>query len=611
MDMQTLGDYTLVKQIGHGSLGIAYLAEHRFMKNRCVLKVLPEELASDPEFIERFEEDVKALSTLNHPNIVQIHNISYAQGLYFLVADCIVDPLGKTTNLAEYATSLENRLSEDELVRLLRKLASALDYAHGVRGSIPMVHRGIKLNNILVGSNKDGVDLFLSDFGLSRIIGPGAVLTRTYKMVAEALALSSANRYLPPGGDCHQLSLLHHSFLQNFAFLAPEQRIHQERTSVDIRADNYAFGVLVYFLITGRYPELILEPVSSYAPEYKLNWDQLLTQCLQSNPEKRAFFLEPLLDQLLENKQSSDRLEIFEQEKEMSFSNSMTNESSLSEPAPHKAENFSVGERIQERIRSELTVTQYRPEVREDRQIEPLLSEGVMIPGGKFWRGSNQGSRDEMPPHFILVDSFALDCHPVTNEQFVRFLEAVGDEKDNQNHDLISIRESRIKRISGKLTIESGYARHPVIGVTWYGAVAYAKWIGKRLPTEAEWEVAAKGDLSGALYPTGEEIEKSQANFFSSDTTPVMSYAPNAYGLYDMAGNVYEWCQDWYDYNYYEHSSQEPSNPKGPLQGVYRVLRGGCWKSLKDDLRCSHRHRNNPGIGNRTYGFRCASNIAK
>ena len=110
-------------------------------------------------------------------------------------------------------------------------------------------------------------------------------------------------------------------------------------------------------------------------------------------------------------------------------------------------------------------------------------------------------------------------------------------------------------------------------------------------------------------YPTGGDIERSEANFFSSDTVNVMSYPPNQFGLFDMAGNVYEWCQDWYDYSYYEHSFQEPEDPRGPQQGVYRVLRGGCWKSLKDDLTCSHRHRNNPGTVNRTYGFRCCADV--
>ena len=185
----------------------------------------------------------------------------------------------------------------------------------------------------------------------------------------------------------------------------------------------------------------------------------------------------------------------------------------------------------------------------------------------------------------------------------------MGGEKDANNNDIIRLRESRIKRLGGKLIIESGYAKHPVVGVSWYGATAYAKWVGKRLPTEAEWEIAASSGFEDMIFPTGSQIERTQANFFSADTVNVMSYPPNRFGLYDMAGNVYEWCQDWYDYTYYEHSCQEPENPKGPLQGVYRVLRGGCWKSLHDDLRCAHRHRNNPGTINKTYGFRCAADV--
>lgn len=223
-------------------------------------------------------------------------------------------------------------------------------------------------------------------------------------------------------------------------------------------------------------------------------------------------------------------------------------------------------------------------------------------------RGAQNGSRDEVPRHSVTLNSFAIDIHPVTNEQFVRFLEVMGGEKDGNNNDIIRLKDSRIKRSCGKIMIESGYAKHPVVGITWYGAYAYSKWIGKRLPTEVEWEVAAMGP-EATLYPSGNDIDHKLANFFSSDTTPVMSFPSSAYGIYDMSGNVYEWCQDWYSYNYYETSIQEPDNPKGPPQGVYRVLRGGCWKSLKEDLRCAHRHRNNPGTFNKTYGFRCAADV--
>ena len=106
----------------------------------------------------------------------------------------------------------------------------------------------------------------------------------------------------------------------------------------------------------------------------------------------------------------------------------------------------------------------------------------VIIPAGTYKRGSNNGARDERPMHSITMNSFAIDIHPITNEQFIRFLEFMGGEKDVNNNDIIRLRDSRIKKQREHLIIESGYLKHPVVGVTWYGALAYAEWIGKRLP---------------------------------------------------------------------------------------------------------------------------------
>lgn len=258
----------------------------------------------------------------------------------------------------------------------------------------------------------------------------------------------------------------------------------------------------------------------------------------------------------------------------------------------------------------ETVVAPYKPTEKEEPQIEPIQSDMIVIEGGQFYRGSDEGGRDERPMHKVIIHSFAIDVHPVTNEQFVRFLTLMGGEKDHTNNDIIRLKDSRIHKSGGKYAIESGYGRHPVVGITWYGAKAYAKWVGKRLPTEAEWEIASRSLRNDIIFPCGSDISKEYANYFSADTTEVCRYQPNEIGLYDMVGNVYEWCEDWYDYNYYQTSMHEPENPKGPHQGVYRVLRGGCWKSLKEDLRCAHRHRNNPGTTNNMYGFRCATNVS-
>ena len=678
VEMRILGDYTLIKQVGQGSMGSVFLAEHRFMKKQYILKVLPEELSSDRTFVQRFEEDVAALTTLEHPHIVKIHTVSFAQGQYFLVTDCVVDEFGETTNLAQYMLSRGKRFDEETLFRLLRQLADALDYAHGKKGGGKgIVHRNLKLNNILVAKGRGGVDLTISDFGLSRIIGPGAVMTRCYKAVADSLGVVSAlygtkteqEKYANPPIDAHKLSPLQISFLQTFAFLAPEQKRPDLASSVNSKADVYAFGILAYYLLVGDFPEGVFEMPSKLVSGLLWNWDPLVAACLQQNPAKRPDGLVAALDAVRQQPRSVVKEIVSEQvvdesTKKFAFgpkvgvtaiseeivAPSLPKVISLSEAAPLITEVISintpelipVGVLVEQVVQEEkleaprtlrpiiksaeierpnvdhdpaaallvdATVKQYTPERREVKNIQPLLTDMVVSPGGVFYRGSVDGNRDEMPRHKITLPSFAIDTHPVTNEQFVRFLEVMGGEKDSNHQDIIRMRDSRIKRSGGKLSIESGYSKHPVVGVTWYGAIAYAKWVGKRLPTEAEWEVASRGGLDNELYPSGDDIEKTQANFFSSDTTAVMSYAPNGYGLYDVAGNVYEWCHDWYGYNYYEVSIQEPDNPKGPLQGVYRVLRGGCWKSLKEDLRCSRRHRNNPGTVNGTYGFRCTADV--
>lgn len=656
MEQRILGDYHVIKPIGQGPLGMVYLAEHRFMKRQFALKILPEELSADRGFMQRFQEEIGILASLDHPNIIKIYNISFAQGLYFIVTDCIVDELGETTNLAQYLMSLGRSLEEEEIFYFLKQVAAPLDYAHQKKiGTKQLAHRNLKLNNILIGKGRQKPEVYLSDFGLFRIIGPGSILTRTFKNVAEALgiaqALSSKNGqdYYPnPPIDTQKLIPLHTSFLQNYAFLAPEQKRLDSSYPIDIKSDVYAFGILAYFLLMGEIPEGIFEMPSSQ-DRYRFQWDSLIQACLQSHPSERPSQLEEALEKVREDKEEKILVSLpLEKVSPASPPNqeagigSITQEqivakyvvtesvekpvliTTVQAPEVEKKESISDLKPVfhlsqLERPQTDMdpaaafqidsTVKQYHPEHKDVSHIKPLLTEMVVIPGGAFYRGSQDGNRDELPRHQVTLSSFAIDIHPVTNEQFVRFLEVMGGEKDSNHNDIIRLRDSRVKRSGGKLSIESGYGKHPVVGVTWYGAVAYAKWVGKRLLTEAEWEIAARGGREQGLYPTGEDIEKTQANFFSSDTTAVMSYAPNAYGLYDMAGNVYEWCYDWYGYNYYELSVQEPENPTGPLQGVYRVLRGGCWKSLKEDLRCSRRHRNNPGTVNGTYGFRCAANV--
>ncbi|EKE07977.1 MAG: hypothetical protein ACD_17C00415G0002 [uncultured bacterium] len=593
--MEQLGDYILSKKLGQGPFGDVFLAEHRFIRRFFALKVLPREICENPMFMRKLEAEVGEIAALDHPNIAKIHTVSsHSDGLFFIVMDPHVDSLNETMHLERYLELKGKGLTEEDWIYLLHQVASALDYAH----EAGLMHGGLKLTNLLVAPSEQGVKLLITDFGLSRLIGERVCFRRLCEKIAEGFP--------------------HPTFTHAYAFLAPEQK----RLDVELTPaiDVYAFGVLAYYFLFRKMPEGCFDLPSKCNVNVTKNWDFLINRCLQPNPNVRPQGLIQAMREYLDAPKNilQEVLHLSEIEPKVEHVQQMALDL---EEAGVLSEDLKPVLRRQEIERPqyepdpgavfqrELQVTHYTPKTVETAEIEPLLTEMVVVPGGTYLRGSAEGARDEMPRHSVKLRSFALDIHPVTNEQFVRFLEAMGGEKDHNNNDIIRLRDSRIKRSGGKLTIESGYAKHPVVGVTWYGAVAYAKWIGKRLPTEVEWEAACSVGKEG-IYPTGSDIERSQANFFSSDTTAVMSYPPNLLGLYDMVGNVYEWCQDWYAYNYYDTSVVEPNYPMGPPQGVYRVLRGGCWKSLKEDLRSSHRHRNNPGAVNSTYGFRCATDVS-
>lgn len=606
--MEQLGDYTITKKLGVGVFGDVYLAEHRFIKRSFALKVIPEEISTNPIFMRKFEAEVGEIAALEHPNIAKIHNISSSDDLFFIVTDPHVDSLDETMNLERYLELKGKGLSEDDWLDILSQIGSALDYAHESN----LIHGGLKLTNLLVAPAENGVKILLSDFGLARLIGEKICFNR----IVEKMAQGFPNK----------------NFIHAYAFLAPEQK--QEDVELSTVVDTYAFGILAYYLLFRKIPEGCFELPSRGRTDAEKNWDFLINRCLQTNPNIRPENLLQAMQEYLNAPKavSADVNHLSEVEpkienvQQMAFVLEEGKKTRELEPVTTKEPVATAVIRkpvlkAQEIARpeyepdpgaifqKELQVTHYTPNAVETREIEPILTEMVIIPGGTYLRGSSEGARDEMPRHPVSLESFAIDIHPVTNEQFVRFLQSMGGEKDHNNNDIIRLRDSRVKRSGGKLIIESGYVKHPIVGVTWYGAVAYAKWIGKRLPTEAEWEAACSSGKE-SIYPTGSEIERSEANFFSSDTTSVMSYPPNPFGLYDVVGNVYEWCQDWYAYNYYDTSVVEPENPIGPPQGVYRVVRGGCWKSLKEDLRCAHRHRNNPGAVNGTYGFRCAADVS-
>ena len=282
----------------------------------------------------------------------------------------------------------------------------------------------------------------------------------------------------------------------------------------------------------------------------------------------------------------------------------------------------------------------------------------VLIPGGTFIMGSDSGRPDEQPPHSVSIDEFWMDVTDVTNEEFSKFVAATGyktiaervpspSDFPNAPKEMLVpgslvfreakgwsyVPEANWRHPGGPASNIESRATHPVVQVAWDDAMAYAKWAGKSLPTEAQFEYAAKGGKDSNIYAWGNRLvddKKPEANFWQGSfptkddrldgfgsTSPVKSFMPNGYGLFDMSGNVWQWCLDWYRPDSYKDSPMK--NPTGPKDsfdpaesGVQkRVVRGGsflCAECYCQGYRVAARMKTSPDTGLCHTGFRCVIN---
>ena len=262
--------------------------------------------------------------------------------------------------------------------------------------------------------------------------------------------------------------------------------------------------------------------------------------------------------------------------------------------------------------------------------VEP--PETVTIPAGDFAMGSDDGEPDERPAHRVFVDAFEISVQAVTNHDYARFVRATGHRAPGVHELPLVVTAGKEEREGAFRETAAAYAwldgepprerlDHPVTLVRWDDAVAYCSWLtaatGRRfrLPTEAEWEKAARGGLKGQVYPWGDRFDQTRANFLADPadrarrgTTPCRTFPANDYGVFDAIGNVWEWVSDWYGAEIYAEAGRR--NPQGPPDGLMRLVRGGAW--LVADvrmLRCSHRHKVPPDTYSYAIGFRIVATI--
>jgi formylglycine-generating enzyme required for sulfatase activity len=238
------------------------------------------------------------------------------------------------------------------------------------------------------------------------------------------------------------------------------------------------------------------------------------------------------------------------------------------------------------------------PEMTDAQGIKMLL-----VPAGKFILGSENGNVNERPVQDVQLDAFYMDIYEVTNSAYKACVDAG------------QCTAPALNTLGGFITNyydDAQYGNYPVVYVTWFQARSYCTWRGSQLPTEAQWEKAARG-TDGPPYPWGQYINCDRANYENcarNSTSPVGSLpeGKSPYGLYDLSGNVWEWVADWYSDTYYQ-TSPFPSNPTGPQAGLFRVLRGGSFVDNENSQRSALRNRELPENFNWNIGFRCARDV--
>jgi eukaryotic-like serine/threonine-protein kinase len=548
------------------------------------------------------------LARMKHLNLVSVSDYFVESGNTYLVMEYV-----EGESLAERIVR-QGALSEPDVLRIADHLLDALSYCHARR----VIHRDIKPQNIILRPTGDAV---LVDFGLVKLWDTNDPRTRTAVRgagTAEYAPLEqwgSAGTHTGPYSDIYSLgATLYHALIGEAPPTVTDRMLDPSslRRPTQVRGD-----------VSARTEAAVLMAMAVQPGERFQAADDMRLALTQGGgpvvPPPTAAAL-PAHPGVMPGSPGGQRAPASRASRRrvpawgcvagaigalvvvglLGFAMAQLSGALRRTPSPILTASPTTGASAV----STATVTQSTmptPELSVDsmrrREADGMVQ--VRVPGGSFQMGSEDGSSDEAPVHHVTVDGFWLDRTEVTNGQYERCVEA------------------RVCRLPtdcarGKPTYgAAGMEEHPVICVDWRGAVAYCQWAGARLPTEAEWEYAARGP-EGRVYPWGNTWRKETANCDESScedgydlTAPVGSFPDGAswVGALDMAGNVHEWVADWYR----SYPSEAQTHPQGPATGTFRVLRGGSWSNDEWDLRSAKRLLNTPTNTYNTSGFRCAS----
>jgi len=614
--MDMIGRYEVKGELGRGGMAIVYRAIDPQIGREVAIKVLPREFMQEADFLSRFQREVRTVGQLTHAAIVPLYDAGQDNGQPYLVMRL----MGGGSLLDRVK---RGALSLAEVVAIFTRLGGALDEAHR-KG---VIHRDLKPGNILL--DEAGLP-YLSDFGIVKL--------------TDATSMTSRGAIGTP------------------AYMSPEH-FHGK---VNARSDVYAMGIILFQLLTGKLPFQAQTP-----PEYMRAHFMDVPPPLRSVNPNLPTALEPILQRALAKSDEARYGSVGELARALSEAVSQSASQPVSRSAGQPV-SWSAGQPVSVQAsfpwlwvgaggvvlvllliilglvgvvvsRSGTAVVERvvtatvepptdTPQIIADSPTvsrnPQLFADMILIPAGEFIMGSTQAQVDaafkmckksygndckkewfeaEMPQHMVNLGEYFIDQYEVINAQYAECVKAGKcTAPSNKSSNTVSDYYENVK-----------YANYPVIYVDWNQAKNYCEYVGKRLPTEAEWEKAARG-RGGRIYAWGNEFDGRNLNFCDkncpfdwadkgvddgyADTSPVGSYelGQSVYGVYDMSGNVWEWTSsDYKGYPYIANDGRE-----GLLGNTNKVLRGGSW-GIADVTRVSSRGDDNPSYSDYGLGFRC------
>ncbi len=629
--------YRIVKLLGQGGFGAVYRAWDLNLNRACAVK---ENLETDPRAQQQFEREAKILANLNHPNLARVIDYFFipAQGQYFVMDFVEGDDLGALLQ------KNGGPLPESQALPWIVQVCEALSYLHGQNP--PIIHRDVKLANIKI--TPDGKAI-LVDFGIAKIYD--SHLKTTVGARAVTPGYSPQEQYGQGGTDIR--SDVYSLGATLYTLVTGREPVESIQRSLNTplpapRALNPSISIPIEQAILKA---MEMQPANRYqsAQEFKLaltgtrNSYQLTGHIAAQTYTTAGLQVLSGRSGLWGNKAFLVSLFALAAVTLLGFgywlatrqgqpgtgeaagllpATTVTPQLSAVAGTPIPTPGSTKAPTAIPPVDTAVEATSGSPVAVGSIQVSTV--DGMVlayIPTSDFIMGStdNEAEDIEKPAHPVYLDAYWIDLTEVTNAMFEQFVLATGHttlaEKTNLSYtyekETGKWREAvgyNWRHPWGPSSRLSGRMDHPVVHVAWADAAAYCAWAGRRLPSEAEWENAARGE-QGYRYPWGNTSPNASLlnyDYKVGDTKPVGSYPDGAspYGLLDMAGNVWEWLNDWYSETYYSNSPDE--NPQGPSSGKYRVVRGGSWNNRPAFERAANRSRYSPDFRSIYLGFRCA-----